>query len=172
MPATCSKWVDQRQWKICHTAEFLTTAQYHLHVKVSKDPRWLLTSDTTHTPLIDTWGLIETGGAYNLPTTYDRILVTCSSSSASRDHKPDEVRRWSWRTKRRIYCHLGIFLRVWLSYINVLSQISNCLNEYWTMNNLNNTYRQRRQLVRKSAQVITHDFLSGFILRMLLTLSL
>ena len=37
-------------------------------------------------------------GAYNLPTTYDRILVT-RSSSTSRDHMPDEVRRW--RTKRR-----------------------------------------------------------------------
>jgi len=37
-------------------------------------------------------------GVYNLPTTYDRILVT-RSSSASRDHMPDEVRRW--RTKRR-----------------------------------------------------------------------
>ena len=38
------------------------------------------------------------GAAYNLPTTYDRILVTLSSST-SRDHMPDEVRRW--RTKRR-----------------------------------------------------------------------
>jgi len=28
-------------------------------------------------------------GAYNLPTTYDRILVT-QSSSTSRDHIPDE----------------------------------------------------------------------------------
>jgi len=38
-------------------------------------------------------------GAYNLPTTtYDRILVT-HSSSTSRDHMPDEVR--CWRTKRR-----------------------------------------------------------------------
>jgi len=37
------------------------------------------------------------GGAYNLPTTYDRILVTCSSST-SRDHTPAEVRRW--RAKR------------------------------------------------------------------------
>jgi len=33
------------------------------------------------------------GGAYNLPTTSGRILVT-SSSSTSRDHTPDEVRRW------------------------------------------------------------------------------
>jgi len=40
----------------------------------------------------------EMRGAYNLPTTYDRILVT-RSSSTSRDHIPDEVRRW--RTKRR-----------------------------------------------------------------------
>jgi len=31
------------------------------------------------------------GGAYNLPTAYDRLLVTCSTS---RDHKPDEARRW------------------------------------------------------------------------------
>jgi len=31
--------------------------------------------------------------AYNLPTTYDRILVT-RSSSTSRDHMPDEVRHW------------------------------------------------------------------------------
>jgi len=31
------------------------------------------------------------GGAYNLPTTYDRILVTCLSSM-SRDHMPDKVR--------------------------------------------------------------------------------
>jgi len=38
------------------------------------------------------------GGAYNLQTTYDRILVT-RSSSTSCDHMPDEVRRW--RTKRR-----------------------------------------------------------------------
>jgi len=37
------------------------------------------------------------GGAYNLPTTYDCILVT--RSSTLRDHMPDEVRRW--RTKRR-----------------------------------------------------------------------
>jgi len=37
-------------------------------------------------------------GAYNLPTTYDRILVT-RSSSTSRDHMPDKDRRW--RTKRR-----------------------------------------------------------------------
>jgi len=37
-------------------------------------------------------------GAYNLPTTYDSILVT-RSSSMSRDHMPDEVRRW--QTKRR-----------------------------------------------------------------------
>ena len=36
--------------------------------------------------------------AYNLPTSYDRILVT-RSSSTSRDHMLDEVRRW--RTKRR-----------------------------------------------------------------------
>jgi len=38
------------------------------------------------------------GGAYNLPTTYDCILVT-RSSSTSRDHMPDDVRRWL--TKRR-----------------------------------------------------------------------
>jgi len=38
------------------------------------------------------------GGAYNLSTTYGRILVT-RSSSTSRDHMPDEVRRL--RTKRR-----------------------------------------------------------------------
>jgi len=39
------------------------------------------------------------GVAYGLPTTtYDCILVTCSSAT-SRDHMPDEVRRW--RTKRR-----------------------------------------------------------------------
>jgi len=37
------------------------------------------------------------GGAYNLPTTYDRILVT-RSTSTSRDHMPDEV--CHWRTKR------------------------------------------------------------------------
>jgi len=37
-------------------------------------------------------------GAYNLPTTYDGILVT-RSSSTSHDHMPDEVRHW--RTKRR-----------------------------------------------------------------------
>ena len=36
--------------------------------------------------------------AYNLPTTYDRILVT-RSSSMSRDHMPDDIR--CWRTKRR-----------------------------------------------------------------------
>ena len=33
------------------------------------------------------------GGAYNLPSTYDRILVT-RSSSTSCDHIPDEVRHW------------------------------------------------------------------------------
>jgi len=38
------------------------------------------------------------GGAYGLPTTYDRILVTCSSAT-SLDHMPDEVR--CYRTKRR-----------------------------------------------------------------------
>jgi len=38
------------------------------------------------------------GGAYSLPTAYDRLLVTCSTST-SRDHKPDEARRW--RAKRR-----------------------------------------------------------------------
>ena len=38
------------------------------------------------------------GGAYNLPTTYDCILVMCSSST-SRDHMPDEVRRW-WMKHR------------------------------------------------------------------------
>ena len=32
------------------------------------------------------------GGACSVPTTYDRILVTCSSAT-SRDHMPDEVRR-------------------------------------------------------------------------------
>jgi len=42
--------------------------------------------------------MIRDGEAYNVPTTYDRILVTCSSAT-SRDHMPDEVRRW--RTKRR-----------------------------------------------------------------------
>jgi len=31
------------------------------------------------------------GGAYSLPTAYDRLLVTCSTS---RDHKPDEAGRW------------------------------------------------------------------------------
>jgi len=38
------------------------------------------------------------GGAYSLPTAYDHLLVTCSTST-SRDHKPDEDRRW--RVKRR-----------------------------------------------------------------------
>jgi len=33
-----------------------------------------------------------------IPTTYDRIVVM-RSSSTSRDHMPDEVRRW--QTKRR-----------------------------------------------------------------------
>ena len=33
------------------------------------------------------------GGAYSLPTTYDRLLVTCSTS-ISHDHKPDEAHRW------------------------------------------------------------------------------
>ena len=37
-------------------------------------------------------------GAYSLPTAYDRLLVTCSTST-SRDHKPDEARRR--RAKRR-----------------------------------------------------------------------
>ena len=38
------------------------------------------------------------GEAYNLPTTYDCILIT-RSLSKSRDHMPDDVCRW--RTKRR-----------------------------------------------------------------------
>jgi len=39
------------------------------------------------------------GGAYSLPTAYDHLLVTCSTS---RDHKPDEARRWrAKRAKRR-----------------------------------------------------------------------
>ena len=38
------------------------------------------------------------GEAYSLPTAYDRLLVTCSTST-SRDHKPDEARRW--QAKRR-----------------------------------------------------------------------
>jgi len=37
------------------------------------------------------------GGAYSLPTAYDRLLVTCSTSTP-RDHKPNETRRW--RAKR------------------------------------------------------------------------
>ena len=32
------------------------------------------------------------GGAYSLPTAYDRLLVTCSTST-SHGHKPDEARR-------------------------------------------------------------------------------
>ena len=36
------------------------------------------------------------GGAYSLPTAYDSLLVTCSTS---RDHKPDKARRW--HAKRR-----------------------------------------------------------------------
>ena len=43
------------------------------------------------------------GAAYNLPTTYDHILVT-RSSATSRDHMPDEVRLR--QTKRR---NLGTF---------------------------------------------------------------
>jgi len=47
-------------------------------------------------------------GAYNLPTTYDHILVT-SSSSMSRDHMPDEtsqlgsffVSGWSYQSKQK-----------------------------------------------------------------------
>ena len=35
-------------------------------------------------------------GAYSLPTAYDSLLVTCSTS---RNHKPDKARRW--RAKRR-----------------------------------------------------------------------
>jgi len=38
------------------------------------------------------------GGAYSLPTAYDRLLVTCS---ASRDHKPDADEARRWRAKRR-----------------------------------------------------------------------
>jgi len=37
------------------------------------------------------------GGAYSLPTAYDRLLVTYATSC---DYKPDEARRW--RTK----CHI------------------------------------------------------------------
>jgi len=50
------------------------------------------------------------GGAYSLPTTYDRILVTCSSAT-SRDHMPDEVRR---------YCQLGINFTFRLCNMNVV----------------------------------------------------
>jgi len=46
------------------------------------------------------------GGAYNLPTTYDRILVTRSSSTSS-DHMPDKFR--AWRTKRRNWVQIQIF---------------------------------------------------------------
>jgi len=38
------------------------------------------------------------GGAYCLPTTYDSILVVCSSAT-SHDHMPDDVR--CWQMKRR-----------------------------------------------------------------------
>jgi len=38
--------------------------------------------------------LYELRRAYNLTVTYDRILVTCSSSLASPDHMPDEVGHW------------------------------------------------------------------------------
>ena len=65
------------------------------HVMLSMST-WLTQGINLHT-----WGgqlYQQRRGAYNLPTTYDRILVTCSSST-SRDHMPDEVRRW--RTKRR-----------------------------------------------------------------------
>ena len=54
--------------------------------------------------------------AYNLPTTYDRILVM-RSSSTSRDHMPDEVRRW--RRKRRNYVHVHIFCG-WLCCMNMI----------------------------------------------------
>jgi len=53
-------------------------------------------------------------GAYNLRTTYDRILVT-RSSSTSRDHMPDEVRHW--RTKRRNWVHIFC---AWLCYMNMI----------------------------------------------------
>ena len=38
------------------------------------------------------------GEAYGLPTTYDSILVVCSSAT-SHDHMPDDVR--CWQMKRR-----------------------------------------------------------------------
>jgi len=47
-------------------------------------------------------------GAYNLPTTYDRILVT-RALSTSRDHMPDEVHAVGERNVaiRYIYFALG-----------------------------------------------------------------
>ena len=51
------------------------------------------------------------GGAYNLPTTYDRILVTCLSSM-SRDHMPDKVRGRRVAIRYR-FC-------VWLCNMNVI----------------------------------------------------
>ena len=38
------------------------------------------------------------GGAYNLPMTYNHISVM-HSSSTSRDHMPDEVRRWRMKCR-------------------------------------------------------------------------
>ena len=39
--------------------------------------------------ILETNCMNRDGGAYSLPTAYDRLLVTCSTS---RDHKPDEAR--------------------------------------------------------------------------------
>jgi len=60
------------------------------------------------------------GGAYNLPTTYDRILVTCSSST-SRDHMPDE--------NRYSFC-------VWLCNMNVIINNNNNIFQSNAIKNL------------------------------------
>jgi len=51
------------------------------------------------------------GGAYSLPTAYDRLLVTCSTST-SRDHKPDEARRLLAVGERNVATNLGINYRL------------------------------------------------------------
>ena len=53
------------------------------------------------------------GGACNLPTKYNHVMVMCLSLSC--DHTPDEVNETS---------HLGIiFKMLWLSHMNIFSSI-------------------------------------------------
>ena len=78
--------VNVRNWsgaKILERGGHRRTRQVKESIWIRKEPSW-------------------DGGAYSLPTAYDCLLVTFSTST-SLDHKPDEARRW--RAKRRNQSH-------------------------------------------------------------------